>query len=543
MSEDEVKKSETIESDDSRMTAFGNDIHIEGEEVSFPKDIKKKRLKDGIINVAALLLQKVEIAVLSSIVFLLVYYTAYLSYKSQDREIKLESSITLGSILVFAQFSSIWIGGVLREYFHIKLILIIGSSLLILACLGLMFFESLLAYQFIMVLFGLGVGIQEAITNANASAFIPKKKGLINGLANISWTLSCSFFNFIGINVVNPEKKDVVLYDDVNNISDNVVKYTIIAIICFGALTTVSSILVFPYKKEKYELKLTTEETTEENTNKENNENKKDNNENNINEINESETNDNDKNNNETNDNENNKDTEEAKEDAKITSENNMDEDEEEIDEEKISFFHFLKTVRLYTCFFLFCFKNIHNNLVLSSFTVFAFHYKTVSVELQQILSTVSPIINFGLTVLLSLFIDKFKYRNIVIPSNIVTVCHALTFQFVKKNQILFIAYDFISGILVTIENLVTFPHLFKVFGNRYVVIIFGIFCMGTGFFDLLMNGFVAHVLSKYDETQADKYDRSVDLLFYMTACFSFISVILMTFENEHSVLHWTWKK
>ena len=111
-----------------------------------------------------------------------------------------------------------------------------------------------------MVLFGLGIGVQEAITNANASAYIPKKKGLINGLANISWTLACSFFNFIGINVVNPEKKDVVLYDDVNNISDNVIEYTIIAIICFGAFTTAASILVFPYKKEKYELKLETEE-------------------------------------------------------------------------------------------------------------------------------------------------------------------------------------------------------------------------------------------------------------------------------------------
>ena len=227
----------------------------------------------------------------------------------------------------------------------------------------------------------------------------------------------------------------------------------------------------------------------------------------------------------------------------KIISKNNLEDDDEEIDEEKISFIEYLKTVRLYTCLIMFCFKNIHNNLVISSFTVFAFHYKTVSVDLQQILSTVSPIINLGITALLSLFVDKFKYRNIVIPSNIVTLCHALTFQFVKKNQILFIAYNFISGILVSIENVATFPHLFKVFGNRYVVVIFGIFSMGTGLFDLLMNAFVDHMLSRYDETQPDEYDRSVDLLFYMTSCFSFIAIILMTFETEHSVLHWTWKK
>ena len=531
--EDLTRKPESIVSESTRMTAFGNET--EGEELTQQK-IEKKRLRDGIINVAALLIQKVEIAVLSSIVFLLVYYVAYLSYKSKDKDIRLENSITLGSILVFAQFSSIWIGGVLREYFHIKLILITGSSLLILACLGLMFFESLLGYQFMMVLFGFGIGVQEAITNANASAYIPKKKGLINGLANISWTLACSFFNFIGINVVNPDKKDVVLYDDVNNISDNVIEYTIIAIICFGALTTVVSILVFPYKKEKYELKLETKGNTVENNNTEtddNNEIKKDNNEDNINETNV----------NETNINENNKNIEEEKEDVKIIPKNNIDEDEEEIDEEKISFIQYLKTVRLYTCLLLFCFKNIHNNLVTSSFTVFAFHYKTVSVELQQIISTVSPIVNLGITALLSLFIDKFKYRSIVIPSNIVTLCHALTFQFIKKNQVLFIAYYFLSGILVAIENLATFPHLFKVFGNRYIVIIYGIVSMGTGLFDLLMNAFVDHILSRYDETQADKYDKSLDFLFYMTSCFSFISIILMTFESEHSVLHWTWKK
>ena len=528
MSNDLNRKSDSIVSEnDTGMTAFKNDILIDGLEV-IQESMEKKRLKDGIINIAALLIQKVLIAVLSSIVGLLVYYVAYLSYKTKDKDIRLEKAITLGSILVFAQFSSIWVGGVLREYLHIKLILIIGSSLLILACLGLMFFESLLGYQFTMVLFGFGIGIQEAITNANASAYIPKKKGLINGLANISWTLACSFFNFIGINVVNPEKKDVVLYDDVNNISNNVVEYTIISIICFGALAAAATILVFPYKKEKYELKLETVENTEENTNKENNEDEKDNNENDIKEA---------------NVNENNKNTEEEKEDVKIISKNNLEDDDEEIDEEKISFFDYLKTVRLYTCLIMFCFKNIHNNLVISSFTVFAFHYKTVSVDLQQILLTVSPIINLGITALLSLFVDKFKYRNIVIPSNIVTLCHALTFQFVKKNQILFIAYNFISGILVSIENLATFPHLFKVFGNRYVVIIFGIFSMGTGLFDLLMNAFVDHMLSRYDETQPDEYDRSVDLLFYMTSCFSFITIILMTFETEHSVLHWTWKK
>ena len=121
-----------------------------------------------------------------------------------------------------------------------------------------------------MVLYGIGIGVQEAITNANASAYIPEKRGLINGIANISWTLSCSFFNYIGLNIVNPDKKDVVLYDDVNGISGNIIKYTIITIICFLGLSTTSTILVFSYKKKNYLPKLEPEiinEKMEENNN------------------------------------------------------------------------------------------------------------------------------------------------------------------------------------------------------------------------------------------------------------------------------------
>ena len=98
------------------------------------------------------------------------------------------------------------------------------------------------------------------------------------------------------------------------------------------------------------------------------------------------------------------------------------------------------------------------------------------------------------------------------------------------------------SGIFVSIENLATFPHLLKVFGNKYIVIIFGIFSFGTGLCDLAMNAFVDHILSIYNENQMDEYDSAVNGLFYMTSCFTFISVFLMGFESEYSVLHWKWK-
>ena len=407
---------------DIRLSAFNKSIHLE--EIAKPKeDLRKKRIKHGIRNIVGLIFQKIEFAVLSSINYLAVYYIAYLSYS--NKTIKMENSITLSSILTFAQFSSIWVGGVLREYVHMKIIMILGGSLLIIGSIGIIFLNSLIGYKMMMVLYGIGIGVQEAITNANASAYIPEKRGLINGIANISWTLSCSFFNYIGLNIVNPDKKDVVLYDDVNGISGNIIKYTIITIICFLGLSTTSTILVFSYKKKNYLPKLEPEnmnEKMEENNN---------NNEENLDDNNDKKKLD-----------ENNQKDEEEK--VKVIENNdNNNQVEEEDDEENISFFEYLKCVRLYTCFLMCSFKNIHNNLIISSFTVFSLHYKTVSVNVQQYITSSSFIVNLVVTAILALFIDRFKYRSIVIPSNILVFFHALTFQFFKKNQIVFIIYFF----------------------------------------------------------------------------------------------------
>ena len=83
---------------------------------------------------------------------------------------------------------------------------------------------------------------------------------------------------------------------------------------------------------------------------------------------------------------------------------------------------------------------------------------------------------------LLSFIVDKYKYRSIVIPSNLLNLCHALTFQFIIKNKILYIIYYFMSGIFNSIEIVATFPHLLKVFGHKIIVIILGVFCIGTFF-------------------------------------------------------------
>ena len=463
------------------------------------KQLKEKRLKHGKINVVGLLIQKIGFGILSSITYLSVYYIAYLSYK--DKTIKLENSITLSSIYTLAECSSIWIGGILKKFMHLKIIIIIGGCLYILASLGIMLLDTFLWYKLMMVLFGLGQGVQEIISYANACAFIPEKKGLINGLSKISWTLSSSLFNYMGLHIVNPEGKEVELYID-NGLSKNIIKYTIIIIICFSFVTAGSTILLIPYRKEAYE-KINIEK---ENTN----DLKKENKEENYDEDN-----------------------------------NKMIESEKEIkiDDDEISFFTFLKCIRFYTCLFMYSFKNIHSNLVISSFSLFAIHYNTVSMDTQKYIASASFIVNFIAITLLSFIVDKYKYRSIVIPSNLLNLCHALTFQFIIKNKILYIIYYFMSGIFNSIEIVATFPHLLKVFGHKNIVIILGVFCIGTGFCNYGMNSFVDYILSRYNKTQVNEYDRAVKNLFYMTSSFTFISIILMTFENENSVLTSIFKK
>ena len=508
MTENLISNKEPMNLEDNRKTedqiAGFKESELPDDLSSPNNELNKKRRKHGIISIIGLLIQKVEFGILSNIVYLSVYYVAYLSYK--DDTIKMENAISLSSILNFSQFCTNWLGGVLKEFINLRIIIIIGGSCFIFGSIGIIFFRTLLGYKFMMVMFGLGMGMQEMVNYTNASAFIPEKLGFINGLANVAWTLACSFFNYIGAYIVNPEGVDVILYED-NGISDGLIRYTIISIILYGSFTTATAFLTIHFKEKNY----LSNDIYEKENKKENKENKIDNKQ----VDNEHEENNNNDNNN-----------------LLI-----LDTKDENKNEKKIQFKAYLRCLRFYTCFFMCTFKNIHCNLVTSSFNVFAIHYKTVSVNTQKYIASASYIANLIITAILSLFIDKFKYRTIVIPSNILCLIHALTFQFIIKNEILFIIYFFLAGLFSSIENLATYPHILRVFCIEYGAIIIGIYCIGTGLGNIAMNSFVDYILSRYDEDQTEQYDYAVKLIFYMTSCFIFISINLMSLENENSVL------
>lgn len=227
--------------------------------------LKKVRVKDGIINIVGLVLQKIEIAILSSVNYLAIYYIYYLH--TYDKNISKENSLTLSSILVFAQFSTIFIGGILKEYIGMRLVMIIGGLFLILGSLGIIFFKSLTVYKIMMLFYGMGIGIPGSIANVNASLFIPERKGLINGISNIAWTLSCSLFNFVGLQVANPHSLDIEFKDedkvkgkeyfnDDGESANNIITYTYVLIGLFLVLSVSSTVLTFSFKKASYEEKV-----------------------------------------------------------------------------------------------------------------------------------------------------------------------------------------------------------------------------------------------------------------------------------------------
>ena len=73
-----------------------------------------------------------------------------------------------------------------------------------------------------------------------------------------------------------------------------------------------------------------------------------------------------------------------------------------------------------------------------------------------------------------------------------------------------------------------------KVFGMKYIVVIFGIFNIGVGYFNLGISIIVDYVLSGREK--GDDYDSGLDLLMYVSAIFLLISLLLMTLENEKPI-------
>ena len=515
-----------VEDNQESFTSEGNERIMSVDESAtlnlnlLDKRLQKRRKKDGIITIIGLCLQKMEIGLICCLSNVNIYYAFYLH--TFDPSITKENQFILNSVLGLTQQSTIWVGGILQLYIGIRLVMALGNAFLIAGCIGCIFLKNILGFYFMMAIFGIGIGAPGQITNVNCFLYFPKKRSLISGIATIAWTLSSSFFNFITLYICNPKAKTLIFDEkDKNNEEnkgkefynengngddlDNIKYNTIFMLISVIVLSILSIILTYKFNKENYEGSFDDDDDEEEEKKEE-----------------EKKEEEKDKDNLAINDSENNSSSGKPKEEKE--SKKKKDEDD------GITFYDYLKQWRFYTCFFLNTFKLTYASFVMGSFIVFALQYKTVSTANINYITSSAFAVNSAVTFVISLFLDKFKYKTVIIPTYILMLAHAFTFRFIKKNSVLYIMYYYVINVLVNFDNLSSFPHYVKIFGNKFSVIIFGIFGVGGAFFGFAMSFFYKYALK---DKENEEYDNSLDLLVYITATFGLVSLVFMILESE----------
>ena len=179
------------------------------------------------------------------------YYKSYLHYQGID-------NISILELLFVAPVSAACLNilpiltGYLDNLFGIRIVTIIASLCLLTSQLIIYFFTKYYLMIIAYIFFGFAGSITYLPTLRNCWKYFPKKKGIISGIVFSSCGLSVFLFTSIGDYIINPnaeEKIDKDFYS--KEVAMKYTKYLKFYIASVIVLGTLSSILSFPYKKEK----------------------------------------------------------------------------------------------------------------------------------------------------------------------------------------------------------------------------------------------------------------------------------------------------
>jgi MFS family permease len=179
------------------------------------------------------------------------YYKSYLHYQGID-------NISILDLLFVAPVSAACLNilpiltGYLDNLFGIRIVTIIASLCLLTSQLIIYFFTKYYLMIIAYIFFGFAGSITYLPTLRNCWKYFPKKKGIISGIVFSSCGLSVFLFTSIGDYIINPnaeEKIDKDFYS--KEVAMKYTKYLKFYIASVIVLGTLSSILSFPYKKEK----------------------------------------------------------------------------------------------------------------------------------------------------------------------------------------------------------------------------------------------------------------------------------------------------
>lgn len=170
---------------------------------------------------------------------LITYYEAYTDNKIERKYLLY---VAPAGIFIMNSFPSFT--GILDDIFRVRILTIVGSLCLLSSQLIMYFFKNYILLIISYCLFGVCGSLTYFQSLKNGWKYFPNKKGLISGIIFSSFGLSAFIFTSLADAII---KKDGTTIEK----ADGFKLYLKLFIICIIVMGTLSSLLCFPYTKEK----------------------------------------------------------------------------------------------------------------------------------------------------------------------------------------------------------------------------------------------------------------------------------------------------
>lgn len=170
------------------------------------------------------------------------FFTYYEAYSNFTIEIKKLLYVAPAGIFILNSFPSFT--GILDDKFRVRILTIAGSLCLLSSQLIMYFFKNYILLIISYCLFGVCGSLTYLQSLKNCWKYFPNKKGLISGIIFSSFGLSAFIFTSLADAIINKNGTTA-------EIADGFKLYLKIFIICVIIMGTLSSLLSFPYTKEK----------------------------------------------------------------------------------------------------------------------------------------------------------------------------------------------------------------------------------------------------------------------------------------------------
>ncbi|XP_038073271.1 oxalate:formate antiporter-like [Patiria miniata] len=135
------------------------------------------------------------------------YFTSYIREFSQPHDLRYQEASLIFALMLVGQGSSMWIGGFLERKIGVRIAVLIGGWTM---SLGVLLSYFTIEHSFTLmtltygVLQGIGIGIAYAPPLVCAMRWLPKRKGLVNGLVVAGFGGGAFFFDQIQTAFINP---------------------------------------------------------------------------------------------------------------------------------------------------------------------------------------------------------------------------------------------------------------------------------------------------------------------------------------------------